>query len=230
MDTEREGRGARGTHTAGMRPKDQMPPPERHIEVRDSVKRFSIINSGHAMKSVNGMGGPNVVASSGAGAPKSERGLIDRKYEGLSNSLLKVMLSSLSKNVPYLKDCTTIGASSFERVMKTEAPKYSRVSEEVLIHIEELLAKWGVVLGEPRGLYGNGVVGVCAMPSCCATAMRFVGYSTSDLTSTDCVAVRDELLPICKKCAVKYKNAQNAEDRTLNALVQVNAQNAELRT
>jgi hypothetical protein len=195
-----------------------MGSPERHIEVRDSVKRFSIINSGHAMKSVKEMGGPNVVALSDIGAPKTERGLIDRNSEGLSNGLVKVMMSKLSENVPSLKDCTAIGFSSFERVMKTEDPKYHFVSKEVLGHIEELLKSWGVVLGEPRGLYGDGVVGVCAMPSLCAVAKKFVGYSTPSLTLGDCVAVRDELLPLCKKCAVQRENAQNAERRAQNAL------------
>lgn len=226
MDTE-----AGGEHIAGRRTKDQMGSPERHIEVRDSVKRFSIINSGHAMKSVNEMGGPNVVALSGTGALKTERGLINRNSGGLSNGLVKVMMSKLSENVPYLKDCTAIGHSSFERVMKaTENPKYHFVSKEVLGHIEELLENWGVVLGGPRGLYGDGVVGVCGMPLCDAAAVKFIGYNTSDLTSTDCVALLDELLPVCKKCAVTYKNALNAERITKQkALVQLNAQNAELR-
>ena len=223
-----------GIHASGMRPKDQMPPPERIGEVRDAVKRFAIVNAGHAMKSVEGMGGPNVFASSRLGAPKTERGLIAQNTEeGLSDGLLKVMLSSLSENVPSLKDCTAIGSSTYERVSSYPDPRYSPVCEEVLGHIEELLAKWGVVLGEPRGLYGDGAVGVCGVPLCCAAAKTFVGYSTSKLTSTDCVAVRDELLPVCKKCAVKHKNKhknkQNAERiTTQKALVQLNAQNAEL--
>jgi hypothetical protein len=116
------------------------------------------------------------------------------------------------------------------RVMKCGEPNYSRVSEEVLGDIEELLVKWGVVLGEPRGLYGDGAVGVCGVPLCCAAAKTLVGYSTSDLTSTDCVAVLDEPFPVCRKCADKYKNTQNAERiTTQKALVQLNAQNAELR-
>jgi hypothetical protein len=222
MDRERERRRALGIHASGMRPKDQMPPPERIEEVRDAVKRFAIVNAGHAMKSVEGMGGPNVFASSRLGAPKSERGLIaQNSEEGLSDGLLKVMLSSLSENVPSLKDCTAIGSSTYERVSSYPDPRYSPVCEEVLGDIEELLEKWGVVLGEPRGLYGDGAVGVCGMPLCCAAAKTFVGYSTSKLTSTDCVAVRDELLPVCKKCAVKHKNTQNAE--------RITTQNAELR-
>jgi hypothetical protein len=231
MDREREGKGARGIHTSGARPKDQMPPPERIEEVRDAVKRFAIVNAGHAIQSVEGMGGPKVVASSRYGAPKTERGLIARNSEeGLSGALLKVMLSSLSQNVPSLKDCTAIGPSTYERVMKCGEPNYSRVSEEVLGHIEELLEKWGVVLGGLRSLYGDGEVGVCGVLQCCAAAKTFVGYNTSDLTSTDCVAVFDELLPVCKKCADKYKSTQNAERRTKQkALDQVNAQNAELR-
>jgi hypothetical protein len=192
-----------------------MPTPERIEEVRDSVKRFAIINAGHAMKSVHEMGGPTVFDRiAHTGAPKTERGLIARNGEELSNGLVKVMLSSLSENVPYVKDCTAIGHSTYMRVMKTGNPNYSPVSEEVLGDIEELLAKWGVVLGEPRGLYGDGAVGICGAPSCCAAAKTFIGYNTSDLTSTDCVALLDELLPVCKKCAVKHKNALNAERRT----------------
>ena len=222
MDRERERRRALGIHASGMRPKDQMPPPERIEEVRDAVKRFAIVNAGHAIQSVEGMGGPKVVASSRYGAPKTERGLIARNSEeGLSGALLKVMLSSLSENVPSLKDCTAIGPSTYERVMNCGEPNYSRVSEEVLGHIEELLEKWGVVLGGLRSLYGDGEVGFCGVLQCCAAAKTFVGYNTSDLTSTDCVAVRDELLPVCKKCAVKHKNTQNAE--------RITTQNAELR-
>jgi hypothetical protein len=218
MDTEQKETEARGIHTAGMRPKDQMGSPERHIEVRDSLTRFSIINSGHAMKSVKEMGGPNVVALSGTSALKTEKGLINRKSGDLGNGLLKVMMSKLSENVPYLKDCTAIGFSPFERVMNTENPKYRFVSKEVLGHIEELLEKWGVVLGGPRGLYDDGVVGVCAMPSCCATAMKFVGYITSKLEY--CVAVRDELLPLYKKCADQREKAQSVERRTTLSITQ----------
>jgi hypothetical protein len=58
MDREREEKGARGIHASGARPKDQMPPPERIEEVRDAVKRFAIVNAGHAIQSVEGMGAP----------------------------------------------------------------------------------------------------------------------------------------------------------------------------
>ena len=227
MDREGEGRRALGIHIQGKRP---HVPPERIEEVRDSVKCFVKINSGHAIKCVHEMGGPNVLTSSDKGAPKTERGLITRNGEELSNGLVKVMLSSLSQNVPSLKNCTAIGHSTYMRVMKCGEPNYSPVSEEILGDIEELLAKWGVVLGEPRGVYGDGVVGICGAPSCCAAAQTFIGYNTSDLTSTDCVALLDELLPVCKKCAVTHKNALNAERITKQkALVQLNAQNAELR-
>jgi hypothetical protein len=136
---------------------------------------------------------------------------------------------SLSENVPCLKPTTAIGFSSFERVMmNTENPKYHRVSKEVLTHIEEKMKGWGEFLGEPRDLYGDGAVGICGMPLCDAAAKTLVGYNTPDLTLGHCVVVLDELLPVCKKCAVKFKRT-NAEDKTLNALVQLNAQNAERR-
>ena len=116
---------AEGEHERRRRLEGDMGSPERHIEVIDGLNRFARINAGHSMKVVMQLGGPTCNVVVAVSKIVKVKGLIDRgeltqngKPSSLSASLIKILLSSLSQNLPELKGITEIGASTFYRLFR----------------------------------------------------------------------------------------------------------------
>ena len=153
----------------------------------------------HDIKTVEGMY-PYAIDERGVKGP----------FAHLNNSLITIMLSSLSENVPELRRINGVGSSTIVRLLKG-----AKVSDACLTSIIDFLAGWSEVLGAPRSLFDDGADGICGREGCESPAITIIGFSAPRFASEHCVPVEGEVIAVCGQhkmeffdCAFQHKKYQ----------------------
>ena len=226
-----------GEHLRRMHSSEDMDTGFRNNLIRLLVKNFAIDYTGCVMKIVGLLGGPGAMGSYPHHPVKTVDGLftygqdapmmntpgrqvgVREPFTELNRTFIAMMLSPLTRNVPGLSDITAVGDSTVNRLYKGVI-----LSKEILGDIEAFIYGWRAALGAPRRLFIDGAPGLCGHEGCVLSSVSVIGFSGPKFAMKHCVAVLDEVLPVCLQHKDEMYNCAFQHEKYLGEVVTLKAQ------
>ena len=199
-----------GQHMRRIRLLEERGTLDRNNFIRVMVDNFAIDYSGRAIKIVALLGGPGDMGSYHHHSIKTFEGLytygldapmmntqgrwvgVREPFTKLNITLIAMVLSPLTRNVPGLSSISGVGDSTVGRLYRGII-----LSNELLTSIEAFINGWCAALGAPRRLFASGAPGICGHEGCASLAVSVIGFSTPKFAMNHCVPVLGEVLAVC---------------------------------